>query len=536
MRAAVLPLLVFLVVPALAQDAPDPPAKGEADSAQDSADYVPTPAEADRPVLRLRIQDVGRLALRNSPRFRVRLLDTAIARTFEAEAMGEFDPIFASRATGGRDKSRVFFDPSGFGPGGGSAGDSFLQEDRLSASAGLTATEEWGGIWNLGADASSADRTGASSIQSLQPRYEGLLSLGYTHPLLRGAGRDVRLSRAREAQKRTSETEGRLTREAELTVLDAESLYWELVGRIADRAVLHKSLDLTHELLDVARARFEAGRGIPADVAEAEAGLARREGELIDLQARIGNLSDRLRELVMPFEGPGSSLELTILPVDIPAEGLDELPAEPDRELLETALLQRTDVRATQAALDAAEQAELRAHNEESFELNALLNAGLRGFGSGFSETSDEWQDRDNYVWEAGLELSIPIGNVTATARLRRAERLTQQARRELIALRNTVVREIREAVRNTRSSVDRIRAAKRERIATEAQLTAEQSRLEKGKSTPFRVLEKEEDRSRAIATVIRARVDLENARAALSSALGSLLTERDLGGLAVGE
>ncbi len=309
-----------------------------------------------------------------------------------------------------------------------------------------------------------------------------------------------------------------------------------MVGAIADRAVLDTSLELTRELLAVARARFEAGRGIPADVAEAEAGLARREGEWIDTQARVGNLSDRLRELVMPFEGRGSSLALTILPVDIPADDLDELPPEPDRETLEVALRQRTDVRATRAALDAAKQAELRAQNEENFELNALLTGGLRGYGSGFSQASDDWKDRDDYVWEAGLELAIPIGNITATARLRRAERQTQQAQRELVALRNSVVREIREAVRNTRSAVDRIRAAKRERVATEAQLQAEQSRLEKGKSTPFRVLEKEEDHSRAIAREIRARVDLETARAALASALGSLLVERNLRALAVGE
>jgi outer membrane protein TolC len=346
----------------------------------------------------------------------------------------------------------------------------------------------------------------------------------------------VRLSRAREAEKRTTASEQLLAREAELTVLDAESLYWELVGAIADRAVLEKSLELTRELLEVAEARFEAGRGIPADVAEAEAGLARREGELIDVQARIGNLSDRLRELVMPFEGPGAALDLTILPVDIPAEGLDVLPEEPTRDGLEAALSQRTDVRAAQSNVDAAKQAELRAQNEDEYELNALLNGGLRGYGSGFNDTSDDWEDRDDYAWEAGLELAIPIGNITADARLRRAEQETRRAERQLAALRNVVVREIRVAVRDIRSSVDRIRVAKRERVATEAQLAAEQSRLEKGKSTPFRVLEKEEDRSRAIATEVRARVDLENARAALESAKGSLLEERDLQDLVVGE
>ena len=29
--------------------------------------------------------------------------------------------------------------------------------------------------------------------------------------------------------------------------------------------------------------------------------------------------------------------------------------------------------------------------------------------GSGFNAASDQWEDRDSYVWTAGLELAIPI-------------------------------------------------------------------------------------------------------------------------------
>ena len=59
-------LVLVLVSPALAQNAPLPPTGAAAGSGQD-ASYVPTPAEEGKPILRLRVQDVGRLALRNSP-------------------------------------------------------------------------------------------------------------------------------------------------------------------------------------------------------------------------------------------------------------------------------------------------------------------------------------------------------------------------------------------------------------------------------------------------------------------------------------
>jgi outer membrane protein TolC len=523
MRLAAASLVVILSTAVLAQDAE--PAERPS---------VPAPEGPDKPVLRLRIQDVGRLALRNSPRFKASLLDPSIAETFEQEARGRFDPLFASRFEGGRDRSEVFFDPSRFGPGGSDP--QFLKEDTLSGGADVSATQEWGGVWTLGFDAASTDRRGAESVQSLQPRYESLLSLGYSHPLLRGAGRDVNLSEEREAQSRTIQTESQVIREAEQTVLEAETLYWALCKSLADREVLRDSLKTANELLEISRARLDAGRGVPADVVEAEAGVARREGELITVETEIRNFSDRLRELVMPFDRPGADLEMTIHPVDLPIQDTSEVPQDPDREFLEQALMQRTDMRAAQAALAAAEQAELRARNQHEYELNALLNGGLRGLGSGFNDASDQWEDRDSYVWTAGLELAIPIGNITAAARLLRAERETMRAERDVAALRNVIIREVREAVRNVRSAAERIEAAEREREATEAQLAAERSRLEKGKARPFDVLEKEEDRSRAIARVIAAKVDFEIAGSELSSALGTLLQDREIEDLALGE
>ncbi len=534
MRLAVTPLVVVLVslAPVLSF------LGGSRALAADEGPKVPAPEGPDKPVLRLRIQDVGRLALRNSPRFKVALLDPAISRTFVDEARGEFDPLFSSRFQGGRDNSEIFFDPSAFGPGGSSGGSSksFLTEDTLSGGASLGATEEWGGAWTLGYEARSASRAGASALQSLQPRYEGTLSLGYTHPLLRGAGREVRLSRVREAQQRTTQSEEQLARLAEETVLQAETLYWALVNALADREVVRGSLATANELLDISRARLDAGRGIPVDVIQAEAGVARREGELIAKETEIRNASDRLREYVMPFDRPDADLEMTIHPVDLPQQDVTDVPDLPDRDLLEVTLRQRADMRAATAALDAARLAEVRSRNDHEYELNALLDGGLRGLGSGFSEASDQWQDRDSYVWTAGLELAIPIGNVIATARLLRAERETRRNERDVAALRNQIVREVREAVRNVRSAADRIEAANRERTATEAQLAAERSRLEKGKSTPFDVLLVEEDRSLAVAREIAARVDLEIARAQLASAMDGLLEERGVQGLAVGE
>ncbi len=523
-NAFLLVVLLLAATGARAQDAPP-------DAAQPSGGESVETAR----VLRLSIADVGRLALRNSPAFKVLLLDPSIARTFEDEARAEFDPLLAASASGGTRQSEVFFNPSAFGPGGG-GGSGLLQEDTLGGSATLSSVEEWGGAWQLGYTVESTDRSGASSISALSPRYDGLLSLGYTHPLLRHSGRDVRLSTTRQAERLTEDSELRLARSAEETVAAAESLYWDLVGAAADLDVRRKSREVAQELLDVARARLEARRGLPVEVSEAEAGVARRDVDVIASETLVQNLADRLRELIMPFDAESPDLDLELAPTDAAAATPGDLPAKPTRSDFEQIFGQRGDVRAVDARLAAARLAELRTRNAALYELNAFADGGLIGLGSGFSGSSTRVGDRDTYVWEAGLELAIPIGNRAQEARLSRAERTTQRAQRERAAIRNTAMREVREAARNVRSAAERIAAARRARVAAEEQLSAEKSRLENGRSTPFEVLQVEEDLSEFEAQEIAASVDYEKARVDLELASGTLLASRELEGLALGE
>jgi outer membrane protein TolC len=499
-------------------------------------DTTPQPEQRNgRRVVRLRVADVGRLALRNSPEYASRVLDPHIAWTAEREARGEFDPLFAARGAAGETQSPVFFDPSSFGPGS-SSGQSILEEDTWSGSASVSRTEKWGGVWRVGYDAESTKRGGASSIASLQPRYDGALSLGYTHPLLRNAGEDVRLSRMREAARLAEQASDQLERTAELTVAGAETLYWELVGARSDREVRRKSVEVAKELLSVAEARLAAKTGIPVEVAEARAGLARREVDLIAADTLVDNISDSLRELVLPFAGENPDLDLSIEPAEEPTQTPLDLPRMPEAAELDAALRQRADVRSAVGRADAARLAELRARNATESELNAFGTGALVGLGSGFSESADRIEDRRTFSWELGLEYTIPLGNNVAEARLDRAARERDRSDREVAALRNTVVRELREATRNVRSAAERIAASGRARTAAAEQLRAERARLGAGRSTPFQVLEVEEDLSEAESSEIQSRVDFEKARVALAAATGVLLVSRDLTGLVGGE
>ena len=86
------------------------------------------------------------------------------------------------------------------------------------------------------------------------------------------------------------------------------------------------------------------------------------------------------------------------------------------------------------------------------------------------------------------------------------------------------VILDVRAAVRDLGSSIEGIQAAERNRVAQSETLDAEQERLRLGDSTPFQVLEHEEDLAEAERQLIRSLQVHRNAIADLDQAQGTLL------------
>ena len=87
----------------------------------------------------------------------------------------------------------------------------------------------------------------------------------------------------------------------------------------------------------------------------------------------------------------------------------------------------------------------------------------------------------------------------------------------------------VRSAVRDLQSSIDRVKAAQRARIASEETLRAEEERLRLGDSTPHNVLEFQDDLLQAEASEISALQSYRTSIAALERAQGTLLESRGI-------
>jgi outer membrane protein TolC len=132
-------------------------------------------------------------------------------------------------------------------------------------------------------------------------------------------------------------------------------------------------------------------------------------------------------------------------------------------------------------------------------------------------------------TWSGGAVLSIPLGNTRGRADARAAGLELRKAQTQLVRAEQDVVLEVRDAIRNLLSAQEGIVAAEEARRSAEEQLRAERIRLEHGESTPFNVLQKEEDYRTAEFQYIFALRGYRNSITALDRAQGTILRDRGI-------
>lgn len=421
-----------------------------------------------------------------------------------------------------------------------------LSEREVSGQAGLRGlAPKLGAQYQLSYTGQSLESS--SSIQSLSPEYRSGVVGSVTLPLLRGAwwGEpwvQVKLTGiAREASIEE------FRRSLMDTVRDIEFAYWNLAARAEDLEVARKSLETSRALLEQTQTQYEVGVVSRVEVVESEAGLADREFSLIQAENQYRAAQDQLIDLVLgPFLEPSSQLE--IVPSDSPEQyATFEVDADLSTRM---ALEHRPELALARSAEEQQAIALKFAKNQRLPQLDVRSAYGFQGlagkenpdraiFGAPaaplaidrrYSATHDEFFTSDGArQWSAVALLSIPLGNVRGRANVSKAELELRRARVQTRRIEQTIVLEVREAIRNLGSALQGIGAAERRRVAAAEQLRAERVRLEYGESTPFNVLLREEDLVDADRQRIFALQVYQDSVTGLDRAQGTLLRDRNI-------
>lgn len=377
-------------------------------------------------------------------------------------------------------------------------------------------------------------------INAFQQQYTSDLTFSASLPLLRGLVWNQAWTQVKQSDVERDMSNEDLRGQIMRIIQIIETLYWDLVAFREARAVAAKSLETASALLEQERTRYEVGVVSKVSVVEAEAGVARREADLIVAETRYLNSQDNLINAVLGAQLTGTtSLEIdptespdaySVFDVDVPSA-------------VNVALEKRPELRSAALGIEQSEL-ELRfRRNQRLPGLDVRGSYGVQGLSGrdtdppDVAETGPNFRDapgsffgeNDGDRWDVRAVLSIPITNIAGRHGVSRAELELRRAEVQLQRTRRDIILEVRQSARELMAGLEEIEARERERLAAEEQLRAENVRLEHGESTPFDVLQREEALADAKLNKIRALNQYRLAETALLQAQGIILEARNV-------
>ena len=357
------------------------------------------------------------------------------------------------------------------------------------------------------------------------PAYTGGLALTLTQPLLRNAGIDITKTFIKVAQNNAA-VEQHVFRDRVLTVLaTVEQTYWEVVFANENLKVAQAALKAAEELLATNRAKAKAGVMSIVDVLQAEAAVASRVEQVLVAEKSIHDQEDQLRRLLNPGE-EDLRQDLRLTPTDASITVLEPLSLQ---EAIDIALDQRPEIIQAKKNVESGELNKQFARNQLLPTLSFQGTLGMAGLGKDYGDSVNKNFSGDFYNYGAGLVLSYPLGNRSATSTYNKRQLESRNAEATLASVRQQIIVGVREAVRRVQTDFKRIETTRSARIMAEKQLQAEQERLKVGLSTTRFVLDFQRDLATAQGNELRATVDYNKSLSNLARHKATTLDRYDL-------
>jgi outer membrane protein len=517
-----------------------------------TAGAEPPPATGPSPLdvpalhgtLALSLPDALRMGLENNLDVQVERYAPFIAQQQEREAWGSFDPLWSAEAGYANDK-----DPNA----NVLLGTTLTKNKITDGKSGFSGMVPMlGATYDVSFEGSR--RTTNTTIEVLSPELRSGVSAQFVVPLLRDLIWNEPWTRVKTNRVLYETSEEAFRTQVMNTVQRIADGYWNLIAAHDAVGVADKSLETAKALLDQTRTQHEVGVVSKVEVVEAEAGVAAREFDQIVAENRYRNAQDQLIDLVLgPHLAADSTLEID--PTDRP-EDFVQYDIDPEVSV-ERAFENRPELAVADKEIERNEIQLKFAKNQRLPRLDAIIGYGPKGLAGSqnpsfdpcrfltgadkdacelspptvpstdFGDTFDVYSDASEFT--ARGMFSIPIPNTGARSRVSQAQLELRRSMTRKRRLEQSIILEVRKAVRDLKSAQEGIEAAQRGTVASGEQLRAEKIRLEYGESTPFDVLLRESDYVDAESQEINAFQVYRTSATALDRAQGTILRSHNI-------
>ena len=485
---------------------------------------APAVFATDTPAPRtLALQECVEMALKKNLELRIERVNPEFALFNLAAARAGYEPSLSLSGQHDHNESGSRLLSGGFAiPGSTTDSDSFG-----GSLGGLT---PWGMTYDLRGNAneqygkSFGFDANTNLITSAFDSSQSSVAIDVVQPLLKNFWIDGTRLNIAVAKNRVKYSELGLKARIIDIVTRVELAYYDLEFGHESVKVQQQALELAQRLREENKKRVEVGALAPLDEKQSEAEVAARQADLIAAQRNLELLENILKQLLNDDFASWSAERI---------EPSDSLSGERQLFNLQDSWAKGLAGRPEylQATLDVEREGiQLKYdHNQLYPQLDVFGTFGYNGSGREFSDSLDEVNQRDRAFYTYGGKITIPLGNGAARNRYKSTKAGREQSLLLLKKLEQDIMIGIDNAIKLAQSNYERIEATRKAREYAEAALSAEQKKLENGKSTSFIVLSLQRDLTAAQSTEISALVQYKRALAQVAQAEGSTLERRKI-------
>jgi outer membrane protein len=444
-------------------------------------------------------------SLKNNKAFIVQTFQPQITRTFEDQALADFDPVL-----NGQLSQNVQRSPSVLT-------DEYTTTDTTTASLSVDKKLTTGGTVGLEVSAQESDTSPATGSTSLTAKLN--------QPILQGASSKVNLVSLKQARLDSRISDFEVRGLAATLVAQVEEAYWDYAIAVRNIAIVEDSLLLSRRRLEETLEYIRVGKLADVERVAVEAEVALRQVDLINARsARESARLDFLR-LVSPFGGDLWDRDLVLK--DEPAVANQREPA-PVEDYVGAAMRLRADINQAKLKMEQGDLEVIKTKNGLLPKLDLFISLGKTGYSESFGDSTGRLGD-EGYDITAGLTMQWPFNHRAAKAINRRAMLTRQQSEEAMGNLMQLAQMDVRKAHIEVRRQLAQITASAASRRLQEEKYRTEKEKYHVGRSTSFLVSQTERDLLQSRVAEAQATVGYLKALVELYRLDGSILERRDI-------
>jgi outer membrane protein len=479
--------------------------------------------------LHLRLQDAVRLALENNTNIRIEETQVEAQKFALLGAYKPFDPLIQSSGNINR------YSYSGVSQLQG-VGETNAALNTLSQTVQTSYTQTFMTGTNIFAGFSSNRSSTNNSFYFLNPYVNSTVTLQFTQPLLRNAGRFANTAPLIIARRVLQQSRASFEAQVNDAILEVVTEYWTVVQARGSFDVEQRSLALAESSYQHDKRALELGALPPLDIYRSQSEVAARRLQAIQSEYVLKQAQEAFRFTIGVDQDPAlAALELDLVEKPEPEGEIENVDPV---EVLKKALIARPEIAAANEALANDETSIRLAHNALKpdlsltgfYQTNGIggnqydLNTGKLISQGGLGASISQMFEFGFPGYGGTLTLNLPIRNRAAKANLgtalvaRRHDLYNSQITNE------EIVRQVKDAVHLLEEAKLTLAAGKESLELARKSLTADQRKYELGAETNFFVLDSQTKLAQSELNLLQTQISYQIARATVDRATGSLL------------